>query len=186
MSFRAPSAKEMAENSNFPLLPEDEYLGTVLSYEFQPQKPSPWNPAELRDQYLFKVRLESFADGSDLEDTEGKAITGDFVLNAFVDHNRLGMVPQPSRARKFLAALLQQPIGDAIEIENFPDDLLGKQLYVATQNKPGKEGGEFTRPADYRPLKINRKRGSTAPATEESTPEVTADAAQIEDDEIQF
>ena len=178
MAFRMPSAKEMAENSNFPLLPEDEYLGTVTSYEFQPQKPNPFG--DPRDQYLFKVRLESFADGSPLEDTDGKEVKSEFVLNAFIDHNRLGMIPQPSKARKFFAALLRQPVGDSIEIENFPDDLVGKQLLVATMNKPGKEGGEFTRPADYRAIKIERKR-KAAEAVEEK-----ADVASVDDDEIQF
>jgi len=179
MAFRVPSAKEMAENSNFPLLPEDEYLGTVTSYEFQPNKPNPFG--DPRDQYLFKVRLESFVDGSPLEDTKGEPVTGDFTLNAFIDHNRIGMIPQPSKARKFFAALLRQPVGDAIQIENFPEDLIGKTLYVATANKPGKEGGEFTRPADYRPIKIERKRGAAAAEPEP----VKADEVEIDDD-IQF
>lgn len=183
MSFRVPSAKEMAENSNFPVLPEDEYLGTVISYEFQKDKPNPFG--DPRDQYLFKVRLDSFADGSPLEDKEGEAVKGDFVLNAFIDHNRLGMIPQPSKARKFFAALLRQPVAEAIEIENFPDELVGKQLYVATINKPGKEGGEFTRPQDYRPVKIDRKRRSTATEVAETS---TNDASnfEVEDDDIQF
>lgn len=178
MSFRAPSAKEMAENSNFPTLPEDEYLGTVTGYEFQPQHPNPFG--DPRDQYLFKVRLESFADGSPLEDIKGEPVK-DFELRAYIDHNRIGMIPQPAKARKFFAALLRQPVGDTIEIENFPDELIGKTLYVATANKPGKEGGEFTRPADYRPIKIERKRkGATA--------EAEAPKVEPEDDadDIQF
>lgn len=182
MAFRAPSAKEMAENSNFPLLPEDEYLATVLSYEFQPQKPNPFG--DPRDQYLFKVRLDSFADGSPLEDTDGKPVTSEFVLNSFIDHNRLGMIPQPSKARKFFAAILRQPVGDSIEIENFPDDLVGKQLLVATMNKPGKEGGEFTRPADYRAVKIERKRRSAA--AEETEEKTDGASFEIDDDEIKF
>jgi hypothetical protein len=184
MAFRAKSAKEMAEDSDFPTLPDDEYLGTVTSYEFQPQKPVPWNPGELRDQYLFKIRLESFADGSPLEDTNGDALKSEFVLNAFIDHNRLGMIPVPSKARKFFAALMRQPIGDAIEIENFPDELVGKQLLVATMNKPGKEGGEFTRPQDFRAVKIERKsrKGASLTAPAEEAPDATSE----EDDDIQF
>lgn len=182
MAFRAPSAKEMAENSNFPLLPEDEYLATVMSYEFQPQKPNPFG--DPRDQYLFKVRLDTFADGSPLEDTDGKKMNGDFVLNSFIDHNRLGMIPQPSKARKFFAAILRQPVGDSIEIENFPEDLIGKTLLVATMNKPGKEGGEFTRPADYRAIKIERKRRSAE--TEEVEEKSSASSVEIDDDEIKF
>ena len=183
MSFRMPSAKEMAENSIFPLLPEDEYLGTVVSYEFQPQKPNPFG--DPRDQYLFKVRLESFADGSPLEDEKGEPVKGEFVLNAFIDHNRLGMIPQPSKARKFFAALLRQPVGESIEIENFPDDLMGKTLFVATVNKPGKEPGQmFTRPQDYRPVKIERKRRQAEEAAEQ--PSDRASEVEIEDDEIQF
>lgn len=184
MSFRAPSAKEMAENSNFPVLPEDEYLGTVVSYEFQEKVPNPFG--DPRDQYKFKVRLESFADGTPLEDIKGEPIKGEFVLNAFIDHNRIGMIPQPSKARKFFAALLRQPVGDTIEIENFPDDLIGKTLYVATANKPGKEAGvEFTRPADYRPIKIERNRRRAA-AAEESEPTSAVSEADDEDDAIQF
>jgi hypothetical protein len=183
MPFRAPSAKEMAENSNFPVLPEDEYLGTVTGYEFQEKVPNPFG--EPRDQYKFKIRLESFADGAPLETREGEEVKGEFTLNAFIDHNRIGMIPQPSKARKFFAALLRQPVGDTIEIENFPDDLVGKTLYVATANKPGKEAGvEFTRPADYRPIKIERNRKRAA-AAEESEP-VAVTEADDEGDEIQF
>ena len=185
MPFRVPSAKELAENNNFPVLPEDEYLGTIVGYEFQPQRPSPWNPEELRDQYLFKVRLESFADGSPLEDNKGEPLTEPFILNAFIDHKRIGMITQPSRARKFFAALLRQPVGDSVEIENFPDELVGKTLYVSTLNKAGKEAGvEFTRAADYRPIKIERKRrGAASEKTEEAAPEPEADDTG---DDIQF
>lgn len=179
MPFRAPSAKEMAENSDFPLLPEDEYLGTVTGYEFQPQAPNPFG--DPRDQYKFKIRLESFADGSPLEDSKGNPIDKEFTLNAFIDPARIGMIPQPAKARKFMAALLRQPVGDTIEIENFPDDLVGKSLLVATMNKPGKEGGEFTRPADYRAVKIERKRRAAV----EEEPEKAADV-EIENDEIRF
>jgi hypothetical protein len=184
MAFRAPSAKEMAENSNFPTLPEDEYLGTVTSYEFQAQKPNPFG--DPRDQYLFKIRLESFADGTPLEDTKGEPVKGDFTLNAFIDHNRIGMVPQPAKARKFFAALLRQPVGDEIQIENFPDDLIGKTLYVATVNKPGKEAGvEFTRPADYRPIKIERKRRGAGETTEATEAPKSA-GVELDEDDIQF
>ncbi len=182
MSFRVPSAKEMAENSNFPTLPEDEYLGTVTSYTFQEKVQNPFG--DPRDQYLFKIRLESFADGSPLEDTKGEEVKEDFTLNAFIDHNRIGMIPQPSKARKFFAALMRQPVGDPIEIANFPDDLIGKQLFVATVNKAGKEVGvEFTRPADYRAIKIERKRKGAAAEADTKEAEVEPDD---EGDEIQF
>jgi hypothetical protein len=187
-NFVAGSAKELAEQSNFALLPDDEYLATVTGYEFLENAPNPFG--DPRDQYKFKLKLESFADGAALEDVKGEPIKGDYVLNAFIDHNRIGMIPQPSKARKFFAALLRQPIGDRISIEDFPDELVGKQLFVATATKPGKDGGEFTRVADYRPIKIERKRSRNNEATVQATEadEDSGDNANValDDDEIKF
>src|SRR5688500_2717192 len=76
MAFRAGSADEMAANADFQLLPEDEYLASVEEMEFVPkedQQPSKFTPVP-QDQYKAHLRIHSFADGADLEDTEGKPV----------------------------------------------------------------------------------------------------------------
>jgi hypothetical protein len=89
------------------------------------------------------------------------------------------MIPQPSKARKFFAACLGQPLANAIEIENFPEDLIGKRIYVSTMNNKSSKGGVFTNAQDFRPLKINR-------ATRRTVEEPVTSAATTEDDDIQF
>lgn len=178
MSFRAGSAEELAASSNVTRLPDDEYLAEVVAMEFLPkesQQPTQYGPPQ--DQYIAHLRMISFADGSDLENTDGETISDEYVLKTFINHNKMGMIPQPSKARKFFAALLKQPIANSIEIADFPDGLVGKQLYVSTMNKPNSKGDIWTRAQDFRPIKIERaRRGSSAEeATEasEAAPEVT-------------
>lgn len=185
MAFRAGSAEEMAAQSSLQL-PEDEYLGVVSSMEFESAEgkpPTPYGPAQ--DQWKTKIQLLSFADGSDLEDIDGKPVE-DFSLTVWLNVNKMGMVPQPSKARRFLTAILRIPVGAAIEIANFPEDVIGKQLYVTTVNKKT-DSGTWTRADGFRPLKIERARRG-APATEEPAEEQIAVPAGsgIEEDEIQF
>ena len=189
MPFTAGSAEELAANAGeFQLLPDDEYKAEVTSVAFDSKEGKPaglYGPAQ--DQYIFDLKILSFADGSDLEDTEGKPVE-DFTLRTFINHNKMGMVPQPSKARKFMAAILQQPLGNRIEVENFPDDFIGKQLFVSTINKKT-DKGEWTRVQDFRPLRIVRRTRSAATqgATEgeQEQAEGTNNVA-IDDDEIKF
>lgn len=184
-TFRAGSAEELAEQSDFQLLPEDEYLAQVIAMELVPaedQKPTQYTPVPT-DQYKAHLRILSFADGAALEDTEGKPVQ-EYTIQEWINHNRMGMVPQPSKARKFFAACLRQPVGQAIQIENFPDDLVGKQLYVSTLNKKSEKGGTWTRAQEFRPIKIERTRRS---ASAEETP--ASDSNQEADnigDELTF
>ncbi len=179
MSFRAGSADEMAETAGeFALLPNDEYLATVTSMTFDSAAGKPatqYGPAQ--DQYVAALNLTTFADGSALEDTDGNSLP-DYDLRVWINHNKMGMVPQPSKARKFFAACLGQPLANSIEIANFPDDLIGKKLYVSTLNKKT-EKGEWTRAQDFRPLKIERKRAAAQPVAQETE-------ADTDSDEIQF
>lgn len=194
MPFRAGSAEEMASSGDFKLLPEDEYLGEVTDFEFIPkenQQPTMYGPPQ--DQYKVTIVAKSFADGSPLEDTDGNAIEGGtFPIKTFINHNRMGIGNAgPSKARKFFAALLQQPINDRIEIEDpFPQVLVGKSLYFSTMNKKDTNGGEWTRVQDFRPLKINRQRRSAA--SQEGQTTGVQEQAQVEgsvaadDDDIKF
>lgn len=184
MTFRAGSAEELAAGGDYVNLPDDEYLATVTSMEFESAEGKPatqYGPAQ--DQYKVTLAVNSFADGSPLEDTDGNPVE-DFSIRMWINHNKIGMVPQPSKARKFFAACLGQPIANAIEIANFPDDLLGKQIYVSTINNKSAKGGVFTNAQDFRPLRINRATRAGRPAAE-----VAVDATQEADssgDEIQF
>lgn len=182
MVFRAASAEELAERGDFVNLPDDEYLATVSAMEFDSAEGKPatlYGPAQ--DQYKVTLDIKSFADGSPLEDTDGNPVES-FQIRTWINHNKIGMVPQPSKARKFFAACLGQPIANAIEIANFPDDLIGKQLYVSTINNKSAKGGTFTNAQDFRPLRINR-------AGRNRSQEVTVNAQSEADetsDEIQF
>lgn len=179
MAFRSGSAEELEEQSGGIMLPEDEYIATVTAMELWPaseQKPSQYTPVPV-DQYKVDLDFHSFADGSDLEDDQGNAVPKPFIVKAIINHNKMGLVPQASKARKFMAALLRQPINKAIEIENFPEDLIGKQLYVSTLNKNG-----WTRAQDFRPIRIERERqkaGAVEPAPD-------AGSTAGEADEITF
>ena|SRR5687768_8702031 len=186
MAFRAGSADEMAANADFQLLPEDEYLASVEEMEFVPkedQQPSKFTPVP-QDQYKAHLRIHSFADGADLEDTEGKPVA-EFKIIQWINPNKVGMVPQPSRARKFFAALLRQPIANAIEIDNFPDDLIGKQLYVSTLNVKSEKGGTWTRAQDFRPIKIERNRRAAATESESTAAEAPREV-ELDEDELTF
>ena len=183
MVFRAGSAEELAAGGDFVNLPDDEYLATVSSMEFVSKEGQPdtqYGPAQ--DQYKVTLDVQSFADGSPLEDTDGDPVE-EFQIRMWLNHNKIGMVPQPSKARKFFAACLGQPIANAIEIANFPDDLLGKQIYVSTINKKSAKGGTFTNAQDFRPLRIAR--GNRAAAATEVRVDATPEADTTSDD-IQF
>lgn len=170
MTFRAGSAEELAASSNVVRLPDDEYLAEVVAMEFLPkenQQPTQYGPPQ--DQYIAHLKMISFADGSDLEDDKGSPLAEEVVLKTFINHNKMGMIPQPSKARKFFAALLRQPIANSIEIADFPDGLIGKQLYVSTMNKPNSKGDVWTRAQDFRPIKIERARRGEADETANAT-----------------
>lgn len=179
MPFRSGSAEELEEQSGGILLPEDEYLAEVTAMTLWPaseQQPTQYTPEPV-DQYKVDLTFRSFADGSDLEDENGNPVPSPFIVKAIINHNKMGLVPQASKARKFMAACLRQPINKAIEIATFPDDLVGKQLYVSTLNKNG-----WTRAQDFRPIKIERQRPSE---TVEAAP-AAGSTASDSNDEITF
>lgn len=172
--FNMPSAEELALRAGVPI-PEDEYLAEVTEITIDKDNVSPFT-GEKRDQLKVKFTLLSFSDGSELVDTTGAPLET-YVLTAFIDPTRVGMKPQPSRARKFFTAAMGVPLSSAIQLSG-PEDLIGKRLIIGTVNKPGKDnpGSLYTRATDYKPIRKERPaRRAPAPLVTDST-----------DDEVDF
>lgn len=175
--FKMPSEQELSERGGLPL-PEDDYLAEVVEVTIDPDNVNPFPPYNTRDQLKVKFAIMSFADGSDLVDIDGNPVES-FMLTSFIDPTRVGMKPQPSRARKFFAACMGVPLGSSIQIKG-PEELIGKTLIVGTINKPGKEVGQlWTRAADYRPVKRVRP-GKNAENAPLSINNVTAEPLEAE------
>lgn len=171
-----PSAEQLAEGAAAPL-PEDEYLAEVSEITIDKDNVSPFT-GEKRDQLKVKFTIISFADDSELVDVEGNALDK-YTLTAFIDPTKVGMKPQPSRARKFFTSILGVPIGSAISISG-PEELLGKRLIIGTVNKPSKDNPSvlYTRAVDYKPTKKAR------PVRRSPAPLVQADESDA--DEVAF
>jgi hypothetical protein len=162
-------SQEDLETGSRQLLPSDEYVVRISEYEEKLNEPDQYNPGQTRDVIVFKMTPLSFADGSELEDTEGDPVV-DKLLFAFIEPKRTGYsATGPSKARKFFSAAMGQMPDAELAIDSW-DDLLGKTLIAAVgMSKDGKNN----RVNDYRPVKVQRARkGATAKP-----------AAPVEDDD---
>lgn len=165
------SQEDMDAREDRQVLPEDDYLVRVESYDFKKDAPDQYSETGKRDYYIFKLRPVSFADGTELEDVDGNAVEDDKLLFAFIDPARTGFGPSgPSRARKFFAAALGVPATGEIRVSSMAD-LKGKELIASTTiSKDGKNN----KVVDFRTHKTTRRRSRT-----ESEPAPVA--AQTED-----
>jgi hypothetical protein len=174
MGFNIPSEQELASRGNggnYSLLPEDEYLVEVKQIEVEKQ-PDTFNGGALRDVAKVRLGIVSFADGSPAVDVDGKE-ANDRLFFDFIDINKVGMKPRPSKARKFFAACLNQPVGDALTLSSF-DELLGKRIVVATIHRTSQAGVTRNTITEYR---AQRARTRPTPAAG-TTPAVSAPAEQ--------
>lgn len=154
----APSEEELGKDRNYPVLAEDEYLATILGIEIKKDVLNRFakegEPA-VHDMLIVKMETNSFANGDDLVDEDGEELDQPVRFQAMLDPKKVGMVPQPSKTRKFMAAALGQPVGQQIKIDSW-DELIGKTLIASLRPKDG-----YNNPFDFRAVRKSRSRGTT-------------------------
>jgi len=182
--YRMPSKDKLAENSEWKLLPEDDFLVEIVDFEKKRQV-NPYEPEKgERDTLLVRMNVISFADKSPVvyddgtEPEEGE----DVRLVGFIDPARVGLVPQPSIARKFFAAATNTPIEDDIEVESL-DDLKGVRLIATTQHRKSQAGQTRDRVVNYRPVPKRRRVAEETDDETEAAPSKKSSAAQKADAE---
>jgi hypothetical protein len=198
MGIRIGSEEELESQrgEGFSLMGEDDYLLELVSISVKRQ-PDIYNKTEaepggkMRDVAMVKFNVISFANGETLYDKDG-VDTDDRIFWDFLEVERIGMKPQPSKARKFFAACLGQPIGDAIAFDSYQDLVGARLIGHAVIKKNGKQGID-----SYKPVRRGRPQGAaTAPATPVSLPgesiaaattvDVAAKAAEIFGEDAAF
>lgn len=163
MPYKIPSANDYGKDSgsgDFGLLASDDYILEVDRWEERPTPIGQYNSDPNKKTIWFFMHPVGFADDPEAElvDDEGNPVHPDKGVIFFYDPDRLGLLPQIARSRKFLAAALNVPVEDEISFDGY-DDLVGKQVIgsIITKN-------EQNRIVDIRPLK-KRTRTRVAPKT---------------------
>jgi hypothetical protein len=161
-----PSAEELEARGGgqFTLMGEDSYRVRVKELKLS-TRPNPYEKSDEhpngrpRETAALKLDVLSFEDGSALVDQDGNE-TSDRLFFDFIEVEKIGMVPKPSKARKFIAAALGQPVAQAIDFGDW-QELVGKELIAhAIIKRNGKNGID-----DYRPIPARlRNRRPSAPA----------------------
>jgi len=165
LGLNIPSESDYAEQggggSDFKLLPADDYIVEVAQVTEQPDKKDIFAKPEAPRTFLgLEVRLKpiSFSNGDDLVDEDGGDIVGSPLFFDWLDTERVGLKPQPAKARKFFAAALGVAVEDRITLSDF-QDLVGKRLIAVVITKPNAKGERKNKVSDYR---IIRTRGRKA------------------------
>lgn len=199
MGYSIPSESDYAEQggggSDFKLLPADDYIVEVTQVTEQPNKKDIFaDPDKPRFFLGLEVRLKpiSFSNGDEVVDEDGGDIVGSPLFFDWLDTERVGLKPQPAKARKFFAAALGVAIEDRIDLADF-QDLVGKRLIAVVITKPNAKGVRKNKVSDYRPIRNRTRRAAaeTAPQAAPAGPlpnqvEVAADAFSGADDDLPF
>lgn len=201
MGIVLPSAEEYAERNtsggggDFTLLPPDDYIVEVKEIVIQKDQIDIYSketPPRVRDTLQVRCRVISFANGDSLVDENGDDVTDERLFFAFVDPTRVGLVPQPSFARKFFAAALGVGVESRIELEGY-DDLLGKRMIAVAIIKPNQKGVKKNKVVDFRPIRRRpAKKAEVAAdpkaeaAAKLSDADVVAKAKEIFEDDLPF
>ncbi len=184
MGVSIPSEQEYAEQGggDFPdrkLFPADDYIFEVSQITEQPgkvdifYKPSKPGDPETRTYTGLELRLRpvTFANGDELQDEDGDDAQEGALLFDWLDPSKVGLKPQPSKARKFFAATLGLEIEDRIDIEQW-SELIGKRIIGTVIIKANAVGKRNNRVVSYR--KVRTRRGSAA------TPATSAPSTKVE------
>jgi len=161
--YYAPSEDELAKGGgDYPVLGEDEYIAKVTSITVESMKnnfPSKGDEDPMHDMLKVKYNIISFADGEPLVLDNGDDLDPKFegVLpgQVFLNPKKVGMVPVPSKTRKFFAAALGQPLGQPIQIADF-SELVGSLIIVSLKPENG-----YNNAKDFRAAKRARGRTTT-------------------------
>jgi hypothetical protein len=191
-----PSADEYAANNkgggDYTLLPPDDYIIEVKEIVIQKDQVDFYNPERKRDTLQVRCRVISFANGDSLVDENGDDVTDERLFFAFVDPTRVGLVPQPSYARKFFAAAMGVGVEDRLELEDY-DDLIGKRMIAVAIIKPNQKGVKKNKVTDFRPIRrrpAKKVEAAADPKAEAaaklSDADVVAKAKEIFEDDLPF
>lgn len=174
--FESAEELEAAYGGDFKLLPEENYVLEIAEIEVQKDKTSQFNTTP-HDEWKVRLKVISFADGTPAyyEDGSEPEPGRDIRLTTFIDPTKKGMVPRPSKARKFLTAALGVPTEGRIEL-NSVEDLIGKRLVGRVVHKKDTKGVTRDRLDDFMAL---RARPARRPAAAKATEDVEADAAAL-------
>jgi len=146
--FESKEEFEARRGSDFVLLPEDDYIVEVKEIEVKHNVPNKFDPEKAPgDRWTVKLRAISFSNGDDLVDVDGNPPDGERLFFTFLDPARKGLVPRPSKTRRFIAAALGQNIEDRIELGDI-DELVGKRLNVTIIHRNG-----YANPDEFRPIR---------------------------------
>ena len=171
-----PSQEELAKRGgDFKLLPEDEYVLEVKEISINKDQRNPYND-EVRDTLTVKTKPIKFADGSPLVDIDGEDVPDDKLIFDFIDPTKVGMKPQPSKARKFFTAALGLPIGSGFDLDDY-DDLLGKRLIgtVIVKDASGDKAAQ-NKVTGYRAIPKRPVRRAAVEETDEAETEEAEEA----------
>lgn len=198
MGVSIPSESEYAANntgrSDFSLFPADDYILEVQSVTEQPgkvdifDKPKPGEPQRTYTGIEVRFRIISFANGDEIVDENGNDIPAarNPLFFDWFDPERVGLKPQPAKARKFFAFAMGKELEDRIDIENW-SDLVGKRLIGVVIIKANAAGIRRNKVTDYRPIRNRRRAAAAAPAVAPESklaPDLTEKAKEIFKDDL--
>lgn len=169
---RIPSAEDYKNSSggDFGLLASDDYIFEVDRWEERPTPIGQYNKDPEAKTIWFFCSPIGFADDPEAElvDDEGNPVHPDKGVIFFYNPKALGLYPQVSKSRKFLAANLNVPVEDEIVFESY-DDLVGKRFIGSVVTKNDKN-----QIVDSRPIKTRTR---TRVATK--APTIAAKAEEV-------
>lgn len=192
MGVSIPSETEYAEQrdagSDFSLFPADDYIIEVQSVTEQPNKvdifdkPAAGQPQRTYTGLEVRFRIVSFANGDEIVDENGADIPAarNPLFFDWFDPARVGLKPQPAKARKFFAFSMGKELEDRIDIENW-SDMVGKRLIGVVIVKANAAGVRRNKITDYRPIRVRRR---AAAATAAPAPDLAAAAAEVFKDDL--
>lgn len=175
--FESAEELENQFTGDFKLLPEENYVLEISSIEIEKDKTSQFSPTP-HDEWKVRLRVISFADGTAayFEDGSEPEPGRDISLMTWIDPTKKGMVPRPSKARKFLTAALGLPVEARIELRSI-EDLIGKRFVGRVIHKQDSKKVMRDRLDDFMPLRARPSRRPAPAAT--PTADVEADAASL-------
>lgn len=165
-------------DGSFKLLPEDQYIARVESIEVVHGQTSKFNP-QPHDEWKVRFDILSFVDGSNLvyDDDSTPDPTREVRLTTYFDPSKKGMVPQPSKTRKFITGALGVGVGDRIELDDI-QELIGKRLVVTVTHKTDSKGVERDRLTDFTKVRKSRSGATEAPVENAEKPAKAATPAK--------
>lgn len=166
-----PSGEELAAGgSKYKNIPEDQYVLELVEVTVKENQRNPYNN-EVRDTLTVKWRPIKFADGSPVVDVDGDDIPDDKYIWDFIDPTKVGMRPQPSRARKFFTSLLGLPVSAGFSVEDYQDLLGGRLIGTVIIREASGDKPESNKVSDYRAMPKRPSRRAAAPVESEDEAE---------------